>query len=191
MLPFDLSNVNPETVDAVAEAGGLIPVGKYHVRVDGASPYTAQGGNGGTGTELEYHLLAGPFKGKTIKDTIWDPSDAQDEDKRATTQNRWCRFAHRLGLIGYDPKSKRYVEVPGKDGFTSCLGKEVVIEVNHRKFKRKDGSDGTAAGVSFGGIWDLGDPKVKDVVKAAAGSAPPPSTAPATNGKKKVDVSDL
>lgn len=184
MLPedIDLSGFNPDTVNAVAEAGGMVPPGKYHVRLDGASAGRV-GKQGGSSTDLEYTILTGPFAGKTVKDSVWHPMN-----DGGAGDNRFVLVAHRLGLLAINPKTKKYEFVPGKAGFESCLGAEVVIEVNHRTYKRQDGSDGKAVNVTFGGVYALTDPKLKDVPKAAAGAK---VAAPAKAAAKGFDPNEL
>ncbi len=178
---LDLSGFNPETVEAVAAAGGLIPIGKYHVRLEGCTD-TQSKRTGNTGQELEYEILTGPFAGRKVKDTVWTPAgDGGPSD------NRFVLVAHRLGLIRPKAGGKGYESVPGKSSFKDCLGAEVVIEVNHRTYKKDDGSEGKAANVTFGGIWRLDDKAVKDVPKAKVGGAgSPPATKPT-----KTPVSNL
>lgn len=173
-IPLD--GINPETVDQVAKSGGLIPAGKYHVRLDGAGDVTSKEGT--TGTELTFVLLTGPFAGQEIKEKLW-----QSEK----TVNRCLLFGSRLGLLTVtgDAKNKKFNRVKDKRTFQDCLGAEVVVEVAHRDYEKKDGSKGKAANVTFGGIWTLDDKDVKDVPKAKAGSKPP------TPQPKKVDTSGI
>lgn len=176
---LDLSNFNPETVEAIAASGGLIPAGKYHVRVDGCSDVPPNK-NGAGGEQIEYEILHGPFAGKKIKDTVWAPTG---ED--GPSDNRFALVAHRLGLSRLKSGGKGYEFVPGKSSFRDCLGAEVVIEVNHRKYKKADGTEGMAANVTFGGIWRLDDKAVKDVPKAksngAGGQPTKPTKTPVSN----------
>ena len=131
-----LADLNPETVDQVAKNGGLIPEGKYHARLDGAADVTSKQHT--QGTELTFTILAGPFAGQEVKETVWTSSN----DK---AQNRVALFGARLGALVVDPKTKKYVRSPDKHTFQDCLGAEVVIEVSHREYDKKDGGKGKAA----------------------------------------------
>ncbi|HEY1192340.1 MAG TPA: hypothetical protein VGE74_32250 [Gemmata sp.] len=173
-IPLD--NINPETVDQVAKSGGLIPAGKYHVRLYGAGDVTSKT-NGTAGTELTFVILTGAFAGQEVKETLWS------SDK---TVNRMVLFGSRLGLLKVDPKTKKYMRVEGKHNFVDCQGAECVIEVSHREYEKKDKTKGIAANVTFGGIWALDDKDVKDVPKAKAGTKP--AAAPP---KPKVDTSGI
>lgn len=174
---LNIDDLNPETVDQVAKSGGLVPAGKYHVRLDGAGDVTSK--NNTQGTELAFVILTGPFTGSEVKETIWS-----SENEKA--KNRLVLFASRLGLLAVDPKSKKYARVKDKHTFQDCLGAEVVIEVSHREYDKKDGSKGHVAQVTFGGIWALDDKAVKDVPRAKPGAKP--AAAPA---KPKVDVKGI
>jgi hypothetical protein len=175
---LDLDDYNPATVDAVAAAGGMIPAGKYHARLDGSADRTAKTGT--EGTELVFTILTGPFEGREVKDTLWNgDSDAG--------KNRRVLFGHRLGLLAIDPKSKKYVRVEGKSGFEDCLGAEVVIEVVHEA----DQKDATKKWPRLAyAIWAVDDAKVKDVPKAKA-SGDKKKPAPVNKSAKKVDTTEL
>jgi hypothetical protein len=177
---LELGAFTTDTVEATAEAGGLVPPGKYHVRLNGSTDVQSKK-TGNVGAELEYVILVGPFAGKTVKDSVWKPEPGDN----GPSANRFVLIAHRLGLLAADPKTKRYIPVQGKTSFGDCLGAEVVIEVNHRTYKRDDGTEGKAVNVTFGGIWRVDDVKVKDVPKAKAGAAP--VVGPAPKPKSRVD----
>jgi hypothetical protein len=161
-----LEDITSESVDQTAKSGGLIPEGKYHVRLDGAGDVVSKNHN--AGCELTFVILTGPFAGQEVKETIW----SSDNDK---AKNRLVLFAHRLGLLKHNDKTKRYERVEGKDGFGDVLGAECVIEVAHREYEKKDKTKGKAANVTFGGIWEVDDKDVKNVPKAKP-------TSPGTNG---------
>jgi hypothetical protein len=170
-----LNDVNPETVDALGASGGLLPEGKYHARLDGAAPVTSRT-SGNDGTELTFCVLAGPFAGQEVKETLWV------SDK---TTNRVVLFGARLGALKVDPATKKYVPAEGKNTFQDCLGAEVVIEVCHREYTKKDNTKGKAANITFGGIFDVNDKAAKDVVKLKAGATKPaaPKPKPAVDTK--------
>lgn len=170
-------DINPDTVDEAAKSGGLVPEGKYHVRLDGAGDSTAKTGT--TGTELTFVILTGKLAGKEVKETVWN------SDKDAG-KNRLLLFASRLGLLTRNDKAKKFERVKDRNSFQDCIGAECVIEVVHREYEKKDKSKGKIANVSFGGIWTVDDKDVKDVPKAKAGTKPAPAPAP-----KKVDTSGI
>jgi hypothetical protein len=173
MLGFDLNEVTPDQIDQFQKTGGLLPAGKYHVRLDGAKDTNSK--NMTPGEELHFTVVGGPFAGHEIKETLWK----SDKDG---SKNRLVLFASRLGLVRRD--GARFVPVEGKHSFSDCLGAECVIEVEHESYENKTtGKKGTAVRVSFGGIWRVDDPAVKSVQKGKAGVAAPT--------KKKVDTSEL
>jgi hypothetical protein len=175
---LDLEGINPNAIDDLPKSGGLVPEGKYHVRLDGAGD-TSSKTNGTQGTELTFVILTGAHAGQEVKETVWK----SDNEK---AKCRLVLFASRLGLLVRNTKTNKFERVKDKNTFQDCRGAEVVIEVVHREYEKKDKSKGKAANVSFGGIWSVDDKEVKDVPKAKAGSKPPPAAAP-----KKVDTSGI
>lgn len=176
MLGFDLEGVSPDAIDTFQKTGGILPKGKYHVRLDGAKDVTAQQ-SGTPGEELHYTVIGGPHTGHEIKDTLWKT------DKEGA-KNRLVLFASRLGLLQRD--GAKFVQAKGKHSFADCLGSDVVIEVDHEEYEnKKTGKKGTGVRVTFGGIWRTDAPEVKSVVKGkvTGGDAPP--------AKQKVDTSKL
>src|SRR4051812_11324677 len=100
MLGIDLDTVNPDQIDQFQKSGGILPKGKYHVRLDGAKDGNS---NGGTPyEELILTALAGPFAGQEIKEKVYK------SDKEGA-KNRLVLFASRLGLIRRD--GSRFVPV--------------------------------------------------------------------------------
>lgn len=179
---LNLDDINPDTVDQTAKNGGMIPEGKYHVRLDGAADVNSK--NNTQGTELTFLILTGAFAGQEVKETVWVSNNEK-------AKNRLALFASRLGLLHRNDKSKKFERVKDKHTFQDCLGAEVVIEVAHREYEKKDKAGkvtgtGKAASVTFGGIWSLDDKDVKDVPKAKAGSKPAAAPPP-----KKVDTSGI
>jgi hypothetical protein len=174
---LNLDGIDPNKVDDLPNSGGLVPEGKYHVRLDGAGDTISSGGT--QGTELTFVILTGKNAGQEVKETVW----VSDNEK---AKNRLVRFASRLGLLVRNTKTNKYERVKDKHTFQDCIGAEVVIEVAHREYEKKDKSKGKAANVTFGGIWTVDDKEVKDVPKAKAGTKPPPAAAP-----KKVDTSGI
>lgn len=177
-----LEDITADSVDQTAKSGGLIPEGKYHVRLDGAGDTVSKNNN--AGSELTFVILHGPFAGQEVKETLW----SSENDK---AKNRLVLFAHRLGLLKLNEKTKRYERVEGKSGFGDVLGAECVIEVAHREYEKKDKTKGKAANVTFGGIWKLDDPDVKSVPKAKPTGTNGASAKPAPTRKPAVDTSGI
>lgn len=161
---LDLGDVSVDSVEQFAETGGLLPPGKYHVRLERVTNRQSQ--MGGTGAECEYTVVAGPFAGATVKDTLWAPDAAnQRPDQVKKTRDRFVLFGLRLGMFRSGPNGK---VVTVKQELGECVGAEVVVEVTHRAGQK----GGTFANVGYAGVWSLTDPKVRDVAAAhAAGAA--------------------
>lgn len=172
MFDFDLPSV--DGIEKFQKTGGMLPAGKYHVRLDGAKPTTA--GSGAQGTELYFTVIGGPFVGQEIKETLW-------QSEKEGAKNRLVLFGSRLGLL--KPEGGKFVRVAGKSDFADAIGADVVVEVERQEYVTKDGKKGNAARITFGGIWSSNDPSVKGVPKASSNSVPVPAPKP------RVDTSTL
>jgi hypothetical protein len=163
--------------EADLEGGNILP-GKYHARVGAVSEDLD---NRTPCYQIEMTILAGtePSQvGRVHNEKLWVT------DK---TKARVARFAHRLGLIGTTDFGQR----PEVD-WERAVGREVIIELIEETY-RKDGesTDRKSTKMSFAGIWELTDQRVKDVPRAQAnGSKQPPPTPPKT-AKTADDYSDL
>lgn len=183
----------PENVETRAAAGGLLPAGFYVARLDGAKPRTANSGS--DGTEFTFTVAEGPFAGATVTDTVWNPNPEKPQ-AAARLNDRRMLFASRLGLIRKSADGKKYEDVPGKTGWVDCLDAVVIVEVQHEKYKRDDGTEGVSARLAFGGIHDKHDPKARAALgkpPAAGGSAngkPPAGPAPTPAPKPNTPPAD-
>lgn len=183
MIDFDLDdeNATADKIEQFQKTGGLVPEGKYHVRLDGWKPTSAQSGL--TGEELHYVIASGPFEGAEITDTLWN-SDKDGAKRRAML------FGHRLGLLVRN--GAKFKKAPGKESFADCIGAECVVEVKHEEYVNKKGKKGIALRITFNGVWGVDDPSVKSLVKAAPAKSPGAKPdEPAKAPKKKVDTSEL
>lgn len=166
----ELAGLNPDQVEKDVELGGVIPEGKYHALLVGVGKKDAT--TGSEGVELEFHILAGPFKGGIIKDSIW-------KTDKAKGKNRILLFAHRLGLLtskDVDGK-KQYVPAPGKTDWPDCRLTTCIIDVIIEEYemtdkvtKAKTGKKGKANRLAFEGVFTLDDPRVKDVARDTSGT---------------------
>lgn len=168
-----IGGASPDDDDRNMSAGGLVPPGKYHARLDGSREVEANSGS--VGRELSFTILAGPFKGSVVEDSIWKTSNEK-------THTRFRIFAHRLGLLSkavVNGKSQ-YTPVPGKFDFNDALGTECILEVKIEEEEWDDRKTGQKrrkmkSKFEWEGVFKLDDPKVKDVERAtASGTAPPP-----------------
>lgn len=176
---LDIENVNANHLDEYAKNGGLMPAGKYHARLDVVKEATANNGN--TGQEFHFTVLAGPFTGREVKDTLW--SGEKDGAK-----NRQLLFASHLGLLKRN--GAKLERVPGKESFRDAEGTEVIIDVKHEPYTNKDGKPGIGIRLTYAGVLSLNDPAAKNVPRAkpAAGGGAPTASPAAT---KKANVAEL
>lgn len=183
-LDHDLGDVDPTKVEDGTRSGGLVPAGKYHARFIGDKDVTSSKQT--TGTELHFEILAGPQKGQTVKETLWN------SDKDAG-KNRVLLFARRLGLL--EEKNGRYAKCEGKNDFCDCHGAEVIIKVIVKTIDKESGKQ--VNNLDFGGIYFVDEVDKATKKKASEGVAMAGKDATATpqpakpKEKKSVDVQDL
>lgn len=185
-LDHDLGDVDPTKAEDGTRSGGLVPAGKYHAKLVGDKDVTSSKQT--TGTELHFEILAGPHKGQTVKETLWN------SDKEAG-KNRVLLFARRLGLL--EEKNGRYVKAEGKTDFCDCHGAEVIIKVVVKTIDKESGKQ--VNNLDFGGIYFVDEIDKATKKKASEGVAmagKEPTTATATQPlkpkeKKSVDVQNL
>ena len=196
---IDLNSYSPDAVEKQMESGGMIPEGYYRAKLDGAKPVVSKSSDK-PGWELTYKILDGPFKDRTIDDTVWKPN----KEKPATV-NRVLMFKHRLGLLGKSADGAKYVPIEGKKDFTDCLDAEVIISIKHEEYTReKDGSKGMSQKLDFNGLFFPNDPKAMERIGkpvepkggangAAGATTPSTASKPAADQstRKKLDTSEL
>lgn len=158
-LGTDLATVKASEVEEQIKAGPLVPVGLHHAVLDGFRAISAN--NGRSGRELTFKIVAGPAKGKTVKEALWNSDEAAGK-------NRMKLFAHRLGVLA--KKNDLYVAIPGKTEFSDVVGAECVVEVKHKPRKYKDDKgvehDTVDCLLTFEGVLPLDDKRCVNVVKA-------------------------
>src|SRR5262245_6019535 len=74
------------------ETGGKIPPGWYLARVEEIFPDTEN-----PGWKVVYEITAGPWKGKRITDTLWDPRASEDDEAKKKTTDRLMMITGRIG----------------------------------------------------------------------------------------------
>lgn len=130
----------------------------------------------------------------TVKETVWhpDPNKSPDDEKNKKTTNRVLLFGHRLGVL-VKKDDDTFDDAPGIHGFADRIGKaQVIIDVVHDEYTKKDGTKGKSAKLQFVGVYALNDPKVKDVVRGSSdGLASSATTAGGLPQTGKRDFSDL
>lgn len=154
--------------------------GIHHAVLNGHREVTANSGS--RGRELVFVILAGPSKGKEVKETLW-LSNPDDDAVRATKKaDRGRLFAHRLGLLkktkrkvvvnGKEVEKSVYEPVEGKTDFLHCIGAEVFIEVELEDdtYQNKEGKTVKTkrARLSYEGLIPADDKRVKDVPRGSA-----------------------
>jgi hypothetical protein len=180
----DLRAIDPERAEAELESGGVVPKGIYHAQCVGVSKRDSKSSDA-EGYEFEFEILAGPFRGSKVKDTLWK-SDKQ------SGRNRMTIFGKRMGLlIEVDNGGKKHLQLAtGMSGWPDVRGWSGLIEIDVEEYaltdkvtKQPTGKKGHANRLTFAGILQDGDPKGKDIARgtpANIGMLPRGSTTPAT-----------
>lgn len=184
------SDVNISDIEKQMEGNGLPPEGIHHAVL------TTAGGipnADGRGWRLTFEIIAGPGKGMTVEEALWKPK-GDDAKKDQKTRNRVLLFGHRLGLMKKvkDPATGKEssVEIEGKHDFCDCLGATTFVELQHEEEKYDKGGVErkiTKAKLTFHGLYDADEKKVKDAIAAgklavAGGAAVAASKAAALAG---------
>jgi hypothetical protein len=177
-----LDTANPEDDARGIALGGVIPAGFYHARLVEATEDQAGMHNV---DRLKFEILHGPYKGKLIENDLFHTGNDADKTEKAKIKRR--SFYHRLGLLQKTGTGKdaKYTLAPGKQHIRDCLGNECIIEVVAEEEHWTDKKTGAPRKMmknklTYYGVFELTDPKVKDVPRAPSGSAPAPL--PSTNG---------
>jgi hypothetical protein len=151
--------------------GARVPPGWYHLQVldvrqddEGRTPCLV----------FKLGVLAGEHQGVTFPERLY----FSDKDG---AKRRVGLFARRLGLVRPEDLGKR-VSIDWR----RAAGRDFVAEVIEETFEKRDGSKGTTSKISFGGVYDPADERVKDVPRGKVEAVAPAPVAPADD-----DFSDL
>lgn len=170
----ELATIDPDRAEAELESGGVLPEGMYHVQCIGVAKRDSKSSDA-EGYEFEYEVLAGPFKGGHVKDTLW-------KSDKHSGRNRMTIFGKRMGLLTeiVSGDKKQLTLAAGMTGWPDVRGWVGIIEVGIEEYDLTDkitkmptGRKGKSNRVTFGGIHHENDPKCKDVPRgtpAAIGS---------------------
>jgi hypothetical protein len=169
-LSVDVSAINVTEMEEQIKAGPIPPEGLHHAVLRGFREGTSTNTNRKF-RELVFEIIAGPAKGMTVKESLWNSDEAKGK-------NRVLLFAHRLGVLKRD--GEKLVAVPGINDFGDVIDKaQCFIDIKHKKRTyEKDGEkrETTDAILSFEGILSLDDKRAEKV--ARVGAVPPSSAAP-------------
>lgn len=191
MAGFDINfdEFNPDTVDR-----GYPPAGWYRAIVEDSEIDDKTGA-----TVMTYKITDGVHQEQTIKDRIFDPNMAADEEKKSVAIRRAGGLALRLGLVksivvGKDAKGRDKKGVVNLDGtpvasvdFGAAIGKDVVLHLTSRKYTDKNGNEKETTGVDFMGVYLTDHPDIPDSECAALGLPPRPPK-PVNVGKRTVNA---
>ncbi len=165
-LGVDLATMNVTEMEDQVKAGPIPPEGLHHAVLRGFRE--GQANNGRKFRELVFEIIAGPAKGMTVKESLWNSDEAKGK-------NRVLLFAHRLGVLKRD--GEKLVPIPGVGDFADRVNlAQCFVDIKHKKRSyEKDGEkrETTDAILSFEGILALDDKRAEKVVRVGV---VPPST---------------
>ncbi|MDE2102276.1 MAG: hypothetical protein KGL39_33835 [Patescibacteria group bacterium] len=125
---MDLEIELDEALDAQkTEAGGKIPAGWYLAKVFDIFPDSAN-----DCVKLEYEITHGPYAGKKVNDTLWDPNASDDQEKAKKSRQRLQLVALRVGAIADGETKIR---------FTNAIGNPVVLHLVQQQERKCDSCD--------------------------------------------------
>lgn len=150
-MDLDLANYKSRSEITVNTS---LPDGKYHAVVESVEK-DISGQN--PALKFKFTVLEGPQKNRSIVERLFLTEKAKA---------RVVLFADRLGMIG-DADCGNTI----RRNWGEAVGKQLVIEVQTREYKKADGSVGKASNLAFGGLFRLDDPAVADVPKRTAAAA--------------------
>lgn len=108
--------VDGEIDERALENRGKLPTGYY--RAECADCYPDQKDN--SGVKVLYKITAGPFTGRELTDTVWDPEQSETEEKRKSATQRMLLVFKRLGCRE---------EKTNKVNLRLAIGKQVVLHL--------------------------------------------------------------
>lgn len=169
-LGVDVATMNVAEMEDQIKAGPIPPEGLHHAVLRGFREGTANTGR--KFRELVFEIIAGPAKGMTVKESLWNSDEAKGK-------NRVLLFAHRLGVLKRD--GEKLVPIAGINDFGDVINKaQCFIDIKHKKrtYKTDKGEERetTDAILSFEGIMPMDDKRAANV--ARVGAVPPSSAAP-------------
>jgi hypothetical protein len=170
-LGVDVATINVAEMEEQIKAGPIPPEGLHHAVLRGFRE--GQANNGRKFRELVFEVIAGPAKGMTVKESLWNSDEAKGK-------NRVLLFAHRLGVLKRD--GEKLVPVAGINDFGDVIDKaQCFIDIKHKKRTyEKDGEkrETTDAILSFEGILSLDDKRAEKVPRVGVVPASSAATKP-------------
>ncbi len=129
------------------ESGGVIPDNEYFATIMTVDAITNE--NKGTeGVQFTFEIDEGPFKGKKIKDTLWQ-----------TAATAWRRriFECKLGVL-VKAADGSYYRNPAMTGWGDVAGQRVKIVTETESYTKKNGTKGQISRVRGNGLKRLDEP---------------------------------
>ena len=155
----DLSEDTPDTLDR----GRGVDPGWYRCDLDDVYDDSKTGA-----TVFEYKVLEpAKWKGTKIFDRVSDPEQADREGAANMIMRRVKLLGSRLGLLKADACGQQ-TELD----FMDAIGQQVVVQVEHRKYKDKEGNDREINSVKFDGVYPVDHEKIPEAARKVLGLPP-------------------
>lgn len=143
-IVYDLTNQKSD-----ADFGAKpLPPGKYHAVVEAVKRDTL---GDKPVLKLSFRIKHGPVANKHHHESIF--LGEKSEDRQKFIANRLGLFKDQLGRPNAAAR------------WALAVGKHVVIEIQENKYKDKHGQEQTGSRLTYGGIWPVTHPEVRDVPK--------------------------
>lgn len=157
---LDLEGTTYENADA-----GQYPVeGWYRTTLDD----TFEDSNNGKQI-FEFKIASGPYEGKVVKQELWNPGMAPDEQKRKSAVDRAKYVAKRTGLYAQDHTGKTLIA-----DWELAIGKEFAIQLRKRTYDKKNASgdvigQGEVTEIAYDGIYLMSSDAIPNPGRKALG----------------------
>jgi len=113
--------IAPEEIDEKdLENRGRMPSGYYKAECTDCYPDQKDG----KGVKVVYKITAGVFEGREITDTVYDPENSEDDDKRKSALQRMLIIFKRLGCRN---------DSSNKVNLRAAIGKQVVLHMSKKR----------------------------------------------------------
>lgn len=148
-------NTGGRTAEEMENEGQLRAAGFFKAIVEDAGPDPKKPE---TAMRYVFCVTEGAYKGAKVTQWIDFPSTAQDEAAENRLTSRFGAFAQRLGLcdgVSADPEID----------WDECISNDVVIEVEYREYKDREGKLKTGYQLAYIGVYPLDHVKIPAKVR--------------------------
>lgn len=118
-----------------------------------------------SGAQVVHYKITGPaFAGAVIYEKVWNPENAETEEKAAKTMARAKKVMSRLGLVGKDDLGREKVIK-----WDACIGREMVLQVIDDSYEGKDGKKVAKVSCGYLGMFPTDHASIPPAVRVQLG----------------------